>query len=97
MTKEINYKDLVNNCATLKDRDPSEAIAIARFIAQLVEIRNARGISQRELANRCNMPQSSVARIETLHTLPNLVTLNRLVQALGLTLTVQESGQSEQE
>ncbi|MCH4007426.1 MAG: helix-turn-helix domain-containing protein [Eubacterium sp.] len=91
MTKEMNYKDFVKNSDTLKDRDPKEAEEIVRLIHHMVEVRNRRGISQRELARRCSMPQSSVARIETFRTLPNLVTLIRILQALDLTITLTDA------
>jgi ribosome-binding protein aMBF1 (putative translation factor) len=91
MTKEMNYKDFVKNSDALKGRDPEEAEAIVRLIHHMVEVRNRRGISQRELAKRCSMPQSSVARIETFRTLPNLVTLIRILQALDLQITLTES------
>ena len=54
----------------------------------MIRQRNSLGISQRELAAMCNMPQSSVARIESLKTTPNLDTILRLFEPLGLTLTV---------
>ena len=44
--------------------------------------------SQRELAAMCGLPQSSVARIESCKTTPNLGTLLNIFQHLGLTLTV---------
>ena len=46
------------------------------------------GISQRELAAVCNIPQSSVARIESFKTTPKLDTLMKLMRPLGLTLQV---------
>ena len=45
-------------------------------------------LSQRELAAMCGLPQSSVARIESCKTTPNLGTLLNIFQHLGLTLTV---------
>ena len=54
----------------------------------MIKQRNALGISQRELAAICGIPQSSVARIESFKTTPNLDTLLKILQPLGLTLTV---------
>ncbi|MBR6939323.1 MAG: helix-turn-helix transcriptional regulator, partial [Clostridia bacterium] len=45
-------------------------------------------LSQRDLAELCGIPQSSVARIETFKTTPNVETLIKLLQPLGLKLTV---------
>ena len=54
----------------------------------MVEQRNALGLSQRELAALCGIPQSSVARIESFKTVPNLDTLLKIFQQLGLKLSV---------
>ena len=43
---------------------------------------------KREIAAMCGLPQSSVARIESCKTTPNLGTLLNIFQHLGLTLTV---------
>ena len=54
----------------------------------IIERRNASGISQRELAAVCNMPQSSVARIESYKTVPKLDTLIKITKSLGLNLII---------
>jgi transcriptional regulator with XRE-family HTH domain len=43
-------------------------------------------LTQRELAERAGIPQSSVARIETGHVTPRADTLNRLLLACGVRL-----------
>ena len=50
----------------------------------MVEQRTSLGLSQRELAAMCGIPQSSVARIESFKTTPNLGTLLNIFQHLGL-------------
>ena len=57
-------------------------------IYAVIQQRHALGVSQRELANLCGIPQSSVARIESLKTTPNLDTLLKIMRPLGLKLTV---------
>ena len=54
-------------------KDIREAEAMSAIVKAMVEQRNAMGLSQRELAARCGIPQSSVARIESFKTMPNLV------------------------
>lgn len=41
-----------------------------------------------DLADMCVIPQSSVARIETFKTIPKIDTLLKIMQPLGLKLTV---------
>ena len=60
----------------------------AIIISTVIQQRHALGISQRELANRCGIPQSSVARIESMKTTPNLDTLLKIVHQLGLKLII---------
>ena len=69
-------------------KDIDEAESLAEIVGTMIRQRNAMGISQRELAAMCNMPQSSVARIESLKTTPNLDTILKLFEPLGLALTV---------
>lgn len=69
-------------------KDIEETEEIAAIVSAMVEQRNALGLSQRDLAAMCGLPQSSVARIESCKTTPNLSTLLNIFQHLGLTLTV---------
>lgn len=72
-----------------KDMDETEKLSA--IISAIVEQRTAMGLSQREFAAICGIPQSSVARIESCKTTPNLSTLLNIFQHLGLQLTVTTS------
>lgn len=60
----------------------------AAIISEIIKQRNALGLSQRDLASMCNIPQSSIARMESLQTTPALSTLLKIMKPLGLHLTV---------
>lgn len=62
-----------------------QALAIGRRIRQL---REARGISQAELARRMGTTQSLIARLELGGAGPRFDTLNRVCRALDLELVV---------
>ncbi len=62
---------------------------IADIISAVIERRNALGYTQRQLAEMCNIPQSSIARIESCKTIPRLETLVKVMTPLGLTLTAK--------
>ena len=51
--------------------------------------RRRAGLSQRALAERTGIPQSSIARIEAGQTTPRVDTLERLLQATGHALEVE--------
>ena len=53
----------------------------------MIEQRHQLNLTQRELADLCGIPHSSVARIESGKTAPNLRTLVKIFQKLGITLT----------
>ena len=50
--------------------------------------RHRAGLTQRELAERTGVPQSTIARIETGHTDPRASTLNTLLIGCGRSMTV---------
>lgn len=66
---------------------------LSAIVGAMIEQRNSLGISQRELASMCGIPQSSVARIESYKTTPNLDTLLKIIKPLGLKLTVSVNKQ----
>ncbi len=78
----------------VKSTDPEayqlldEAKAEAAIISAMIQQRNALGLSQRDLASMCEIPQSSVARIESCKTTPKLDTILKIFKHLGLAVTV---------
>ncbi len=87
-----DYKEYVEKTNPEISKDIKETEEIAAIITAMVEQRNALGLTQRELANMCGLPQSSVARIESCRNTPNLLTLLNIFRHLGLSLTVTQTG-----
>jgi ribosome-binding protein aMBF1 (putative translation factor) len=86
-----DYKAHVKSVDPKAGADIEQIEEISEIVGAMIEQRNAMGISQRDLAAMCGMPQSSVARIESYKTIPNLDTLLRIMQPLGLKLTVESA------
>ena len=86
-----DYREHVKAVDPVIAKDMEETEEIASIVTAMVEQRNALGLSQRDLAAMCGIPQSSVARIESCKTTPNLGTLLNIFQHLGLTLTVSQA------
>lgn len=86
-----DYKEHVKAVDPVIAKDIEETEEIAAIVSAMVAQRNALGLSQRDLAAMCGLPQSSVARIESCKTTPNLGTLLNIFQHLGLTLTVSQA------
>ena len=83
-----DYKEHVKAIDPEGKKDIEELEALASIVSAIIEKRNELGLSQRELASICGIPQSSVARIETFKTIPNLDTVLKIMQPLGLKLSV---------
>ena len=80
---------IVHDYGNVDRKDIDEVENISSIVGAMVEQRTSLGLSQRELAAMCGIPQSSVARIESCKTTPNLGTLLNIFQHLGLQLTVR--------
>ena len=85
-----DYKTYVKKIDSQAKKDMEEMEELAVIVGAIIEKRTALGISQRDLADMCGIPQSSVARIETFKTIPKIDTLLKIMQPqpLGLKLTV---------
>lgn len=59
------------------------------IVDMLAERRKELKISQRELARRCNMPQSTISRIETHQISPQIDTLSIIADKLGSRLLLE--------
>ena len=83
-----DYKDHIKATDPEGKKDIEEIESLATIVGTIIEQRNALGMTQRELASMCGIPQSSVARIESFKTTPNLETLLKIMQPLRLRLTI---------
>ncbi len=67
-----------------------EVISGASVYADAIKARRAEiGMTQQELAEICKMPQPSIARIESGDSSPNLSTLLKICEALGLKIKIE--------
>ena len=89
-----DYKDHVRATNPEIAKDIDEIEALSRIIGAMIERRHDLALSQRELADRCGLPHSSVARIESGKSTPNLHTLLKIFQQLGLSLMVHPAPRS---
>lgn len=74
--------------ATKQDIEEMETLAL--IVSAIIERRRELGYSQRELADICGIPHSSVARIESCSVKPNVETIIKIMKPLGLTLSVSQ-------
>ena len=84
-----DFKKDAKELNTTTKEDIEEMEVLANIISSIIEKRNELGISQRELADICGLPHSSVARIESCAVKPKVETLIKIMKPLGLTLTAK--------
>ena len=82
-----DYKKDAKSTNSIAKQDIEEMELLAAIVTAIINKRNELGYSQRELADICGLPQSSVARIEACVVKPNVETLIRIMKPLGLTLS----------
>lgn len=85
-----DYKKYVKATDSKAEKDLKDIEEQAEIISAIIKARNELGMSQRDLAAICDIPQSSVARIESFQTTPNLSTLLKILRPLGLKLTISK-------
>lgn len=66
--------------------DIEEMEILAAIVSTIIDRRKELGYSQRELADICGLPHSSVARIEACTVKPKIETLLKIMRPLGLKL-----------
>lgn len=90
-----SYKEYVKNVDYEMGKEIQEMEEVAAIVSVMIKQRKNMGLSQRDLAGLCSIPQSSVARIESHKITPNLDTLLKILNPLGLKLIVLPIEQSK--
>ena len=87
----ITWEDYIKEAkqySEMTKNDIEEMEALADIVSKIIDKRIECGYSQRELADICGLPHSSVARIEACTVKPNVATLIKIMKPLGITLSV---------
>ena len=66
------------------------------LIGKIIEAREAKGLSQRELAELSGVKQPAIARMESMKSTPQIDTLIKVLIPLGYTLAIVPLNQSSQ-
>lgn len=93
MTTWSDYKNHVRATNPEIAKDIDEAEALSQIVGAMIEQRHNLDLSQRDLADLCGLPHSSVARIESGKSTPNLSTLLKIFRQLGLSFTISPASQ----
>lgn len=97
MATWTDYKNHVRETNSEIGKDIDEVEAVSRIVGAMIERRHDLDLSQRELADNCGIPHSSVARIESGKSTPNLSTLLKIFRELDLNLVVEPTASFDQQ
>ena len=93
MATWTDYKKHVRQTNPEIGKDIDEVEALSKIVGAMIEQRHHLDLSQRELAELCGLPHSSVARIESGKSSPNISTLLKIYNQLGLCIDVHPAQQ----
>jgi predicted transcriptional regulator len=88
MSEFVKWQDVKNSMTALTDEEKIEIDLLADIITKIIERRQELGISQRELEKLTGVRQEAICRIENMRNVPQLDTLIKLMEPLGLRLSV---------
>ncbi|MDR2109231.1 MAG: helix-turn-helix transcriptional regulator [Coriobacteriales bacterium] len=87
--KEINtFSDYFNDEARVSPADRERINFEIALIGKMIEAREQKGLSQRELAEMSGVKQPAIARLESMRATPQIDTLFKVLHPLGYTIEI---------
>ncbi len=86
--KFTTFADYMNDETKVSKSEKAQVEFEAALIGKLIEARESKGLSQRELAELCGVKQPAIARLESMKTTPQIDTLFKVLSPLGYTLSI---------
>lgn len=80
--------DYINNETKVSPAEKAQIEFETALIGKLIEAREARGLSQRDLAELSGVKQPAIARLESMRSTPQIDTLFKVLSPLGYTLSI---------
>lgn len=88
-SKEIRtIDDYMNDETRVSPAERERIYFEAALIGKMIEAREEKGLSQRELAELSGVKQPAIARLESLKTTPQIDTLFKVLCPLGYTIEI---------
>ncbi|MFV0518483.1 MAG: helix-turn-helix domain-containing protein [Aminipila sp.] len=87
-TDYTEFDDLYNDPNVTPPAERAKIDFEVALIGKLIEAREAKGLSQKQLADLAGLKQPAIARLESMKATPQIDTLFKILQPLGYTLAV---------
>ena len=82
------FSDYMNDESRVRKAEKAQIEFETALIRKLVEAREAKGLSQRDLAELSGVKQPAIARLESMKSTPQIDTLFKVLSPLGYTLSI---------
>ncbi|MGL4549086.1 helix-turn-helix domain-containing protein [Eubacterium aggregans] len=86
--KFTTFADYINDETKVSKAEKAQVEFEAALIGKLIEAREAKGLSQRALAEISGVKQPAIARIESMRSTPQIDKLFKVLSPLGYTLSI---------
>lgn len=96
MKKHMTFNDMFNDNEFVTPEERERINFEVSLIGKIIEAREAKGLSQRELAELSGVKQPAIARMESMKTTPQIDTLIKVLMPLGYTLAIVPLNQTSQ-
>lgn len=83
-----NFNELWNDPGFIDASQKSKIDFEVALISKMIEARENRGLSQRQLADMVGMKQPAIARLESMKATPQIDTLFKILDPLGYTIQI---------
>ena len=83
-----NFNDLWNDPKFISKEQKSKINLEVSLIGKIIEARENKGITQKELAEMSGLKQSAIARFESMKATPQIDTIFKVLKPLGYTLEI---------
>lgn len=89
MSKEIKtFADYMNDDTRVTPAEREKINFEVELIGKMIEAREAKGLSQRDLAELSGVQQPAIARLESMKATPQIDTLFKILNPLGYTISI---------
>ena len=86
--KFTTFSDYLNDKSNVSEAERAQIEFETALIGKVIEAREAKGLSQRELAEISGVKQPAIARLESMRSTPQIDTLFKVLSPLGYTLSI---------
>jgi DNA-binding XRE family transcriptional regulator len=83
-----NFKELWDDPNFIDDQQRQRIDFEVALVGKMIEARESKGLTQKQLADLVGMKQPAIARLESLKVVPRVDTLIKILSPLGYTIKI---------